>query len=69
MDHTMLTWGLLFFFPYASVDKDLSTLVIEAENFLKPLDGCGIVYVSSNESAEFNEISKAFHHLIWYMPF
>jgi len=64
----MLTRGLLFF-PYAGVNKDLATLVIEAENFLEPLDGRGIMYVSSNKSAEFDEISKAFHHLIWYMPF
>jgi len=65
----MLTRGLGVFFPYPSVDKDLSALVIEAEKFLKPLDSHGIVYISSNKGAEFDEISKAFHHLSWYMPF
>jgi len=52
-----------------SVDEDFSALVIEAEKLLKPLNRHGIVYISSDKGAEFNEISKAFHHLIWYMPF
>jgi hypothetical protein len=65
----MLTRGLVVFLPYPSVDEDLSTLVIEPEKFLKPLDSHGIVYILSNKGAEFDEISKAFHHIVWYMPF
>ena len=69
MDHRMLTRGLLIVFSYASVDKDLPTLVIEAENFLELLDSHGSMYIPSNKGAEFDEISKTFHHFIWYMPF
>ena len=65
----MLTWGLLVFFAYTSVDKDFLDLVIEAKKLLKPLNSHGIMYISSDKGAKFNEISKAFHHLIWYMPF
>jgi hypothetical protein len=61
--------GLVVFFPYASIKKGLSTLVIEAKKFLKPLNCCGIMHVPLNKGREFNEVSKAFHHLIQYMPF
>jgi hypothetical protein len=69
MDHAMLMWGLLVFLLYASIDKDFLTLVIEAKKLLKSLDSHGIMYILSNNGAEFNEILKAFYYLNWYMPF
>jgi len=65
----MLTRGLLVIFLYTSINKYLSTFMIEAKSFLKPLDSHCIMYVSSNKGAEFDEISKTFHHPIWYIPF
>jgi hypothetical protein len=64
MDYRMLIRGLLIVFSYASVGKDLSTLVIEAKNFLELLNSHSSMYILSNKGAEFDEILKTFYHFI-----